>query len=227
MSRNLRKLTIENTYRKRNLPSWDKLQLGLLFVLMVILFLFYGLLLSFLFKLSPNNISNTDFYIRPPDRAWYFVGMILSIGTTGIILLPIYKAYLRAKYKPGLFLSDDFSKRKVEGFGFIKVFAWILSTVALFFGVHIYDNYVAVDEQSITINEFMHFGKKQYSLHEINSLQYVEVIGKNGYQTDSDYRIQFKDGYIFDSRNNMLDCQDLIQFISAKNNILVDTLKRR
>ncbi|RYE53683.1 MAG: hypothetical protein EOP48_13880 [Sphingobacteriales bacterium] len=227
MIRDSEKLVIENPYIKRNLPSWDKLQIGLFLLLMVMLFLFYGLTLSFLFKLFTNNISNTDFFIRPPDGAWYFVGIILSIGTTGIIMLPIYKAYLRAKYKPGPFLSDDFSKRKVEGFGFIKAFAWILSAVALFFGVHIYDNYVAVDEQSITINEFMHFGEKQYSLHEINSLQYVEVIGKDGYQTDTNYRIQFKDGYTFDSRDNMLDCKDLIQFISAKNNISVDSVERR
>ncbi|HSF45464.1 MAG TPA: hypothetical protein VLA58_05615, partial [Chitinophagaceae bacterium] len=93
--------------------------------------------------------------------------------------------------------------------------------------VHIYDNYVAVDGDSITVNEFLGFGKKQYSLHEISSLQYVQVIGEDGYQISTDYRIIFEDGYSFDSRDNMLDCEKLIAFISAKNNIAVDTVTGR
>lgn len=104
-----------------------------------------------------------------------------------------------------------------------KVVGWVLSAVALIFAVNIYDNYVAVDKENITINSFLNFGRKTYSFNDIAELQYVRVIGRKGYQRDLNYRIVFKDGYIFDSKDNMLeDCKGLIDYLSATNKITIE-----
>jgi hypothetical protein len=221
------KLQIDNPYVKRPLPKWDHLWFGLMMVVAVALFYLYGAILSFLFKILAPSTPNVVYHLRPPDGAWQFVGLVLSVGTTGIVMIYLYKVYLKAKYKPNLYVKDYFSKRTVEGYGLVKAIAWILTAVALFFTVHLYDNYVVVDKQSITLNEFLRFGKKTYSLHDIKALQHVRVMDDEGNQVHTNYRILFKDGYSFDSRDNMLDDKGLLPYLSAACNRTVDTVERR
>ena len=216
-----------NPYIKRKLPPFEKLKFWLFLVVMIVLFLLYGTVLSLLIKVFPGHTPRAAYFVRPSSQAWYFVGLVLSIGTTGVVMNYLNKAYLRAKYKPNPNLSNYFSDRTFEGHNVVRVIARLLTLAAVFIGVLIYDNNVVVDQQNITINEFTNFQKKHYPLKEIAALHYVREIDKEGSQIDNNYRISFKDGYVFDSKENMLNCKDLIEYLSRNNNLEVDTVESK
>lgn len=87
MERTKENLTVNNPYIKRNLPRFEKLWFGVFLIVMIVLFLLYGTILSFLYNLRPRNYTDAVYLLHAPTGAWYFVGLVLSIGTTGIVMI--------------------------------------------------------------------------------------------------------------------------------------------
>jgi hypothetical protein len=221
------KISYTNPYTRRKLPGWEKLQVVVLLLLYVVLFLLYGTLLMLIYRLLAPVAKEGEVMIRPDDGAWYFVGLILSLGTSGIALKYVYRYYLHLKYTPLPYLNEGFEKRNIPGYKAIRVIAWLISAVAVFFIIHLYDSLVLVKEEKIIINEFMSFGSRRYHLREISSLQCVPVFGKETHAVDTNYRIRFRNAYTFDSRDHAFeDCRELILHLSSRTGLRVDTVEK-
>lgn len=95
-----------DSYIKRDLPSFAKYRLGIFLAVVAVLFLLYGTILFCLFKLWSSAKPSGAYYVQSAPGAWYFVGMLLSLGTAGIVMTYLHKLYLRARFKLNPYLTD-------------------------------------------------------------------------------------------------------------------------
>jgi hypothetical protein len=203
-------------------PLWEKIRIWIFLALFTGLSLIYGTMLIVLFNiLAPEKQSGVDL-VRSGILIWFIVGIILSLGTVGWFMNRIHLAYLKKKH--GSIASTNHYKTNPEGRSFTKIFTWISLSIALIFSLLIYDSYLIIDKERITINEFLSFGERKYRTDEIASLTCKRLVGEKGLPIDLDYIVRFKDGSQFNSRNNILDLSGIFKTLAERSDIAIDTL---
>ena len=112
----------------------------------------------------------------------------------------------------------------MEGFRTIRILAWIVTVVCLFFVAHVFDSYILVFRDRIVINEFLHVGKREYKLQDITKLEVVRFVGEKEFVTDSNYLIKFADHYQYNSRDNVFQEYSFFPYLSQASGTPIDTI---
>jgi hypothetical protein len=115
--------------------------------------------------------------------------------------------------------------RALVGFGVAAGFIILLLS---------YDWYAGVKSDTLIINPLLDVREKHYPLKDITKLSYVDHLRITPRRTDtlSYYQIAFKDGYVWDTKQNLryhMQHQDrpVMEYISSKIGLPIDTLPLR